>query len=78
MTATERPNPLGGPDFQSLADLGNSYRGTVARVRRSLVDGHDVLGLFSFAVAPLAPLTLVRMPFTHLVSEVFRLALGHR
>ena len=75
---TKRPEPLGDPDFQSLADLGNTYRGTIRRVRRSLVDGSDVLLLLAFAAAPLVPLALLRMPFAALVSEMFRLALGQK
>jgi hypothetical protein len=65
---------LGNPDFQSLADLGNSY--AVVREMRLLPFSRNVVVRLLILIAlPLAPLALTMFPFEVLLQQLIKLAL---
>ena len=65
---------LGSADFQSLADLGNSYE--VAREMGVLPFGRSVLlRLLVLLALPLAPLALTMFPFEVLLQQLIRIVL---
>lgn len=65
---------LGSADFQSLADLGNSF--AVVREMRLLPFGRNVVMRLLILVAlPLAPLALTMFPFEVLLQQLIKLAL---
>jgi hypothetical protein len=65
---------LGSADFQSLADLGNSF--AVVREMRLLPFGRNVVMRLLILVAlPLAPLALTMVPFEVLLQQLIKLAL---
>lgn len=66
---------LGNPDFQSLSDMQNSYKG-VATMRTILSDRKTVVILFIAYVLPVAPLLTTIIPLRRIVSEIFKLLSG--
>jgi hypothetical protein len=65
---------LGSADFQSLADLGNSYG--VVREMRLLPFGRNVVTRLLILLAlPLAPLVLTMFPFEVLAQQLIKLVL---
>jgi hypothetical protein len=63
---------LGSGDFQSLADLGNSY--AVVREMGFLPFGRsDLVRLLVLLVLPLAPLVLTMIPFDVLLQQLVKL-----
>jgi hypothetical protein len=65
---------LGSDDFQSLADLGNSF--AVVREMRLLPFGRNVVMRLLILIAlPLAPLALTMVPFEVLLHQLIKLAL---
>jgi hypothetical protein len=65
---------LGSADFQSLADLGNSY--TVANEMGLLPFSRNVvLRLLVLLALPFAPLLLTMFPFDELMGQLFKLVL---
>jgi hypothetical protein len=65
---------LGNSDFQSLADLGNSY--AVVQEMRLLPFGRNVVMRLLILVAlPLAPLALTMFPFEVLLQQLVKLVL---
>jgi hypothetical protein len=72
-----REDMLGSSDFQSLADLGNTYRETVDRIGLWLFGARDVLILLVAALLPVVPLALTAMPLPELLKRLAQLTLGH-
>ena len=69
-----REELLGSADFQSLADLGNSY--AVVREMGLLPFGRSVVvRLLVLLALPLAPLALTMFPFEVLVQQLIKLVL---
>ena len=62
---------LGSGDFQSLADLGNSY-GFVREMRFVPFSLQDMARLAVATAAPFVPLLLTIMPLEELVSRIFK------
>jgi hypothetical protein len=65
---------LGNADFQSLADLGNSYA-VVREMRLLPFNRNIVMRLLILIALPLAPLALTMFPFEVLLQQLIKLAL---
>ena len=66
---------LGTADIQSLADLANSF--AVVRNMRLVPCGPVIIvGLVTFAVAPMAPLLLFQFSLQELVVQLAKLLFG--
>lgn len=63
---------LGSADFQSLADLGNSYS-IVADMRSVPFAMRTVLALTAITVLPVAPLLLTMIPFEELLDKLLKM-----
>jgi hypothetical protein len=64
----QRPDPLGTPDIQSLADLTASYRDNLERMRVLLASPKDIVVLVLAASVPAVPLLFLQ----HSAHEVVR------
>jgi hypothetical protein len=74
----QKPSPhhvemLGSGDFQSLADLGNSF-GFVRDMRLVPFSLEDVFRLAAATAIPLLPLLLTMMPFEELLTRLAKMA----
>src|SRR5262249_16005458 len=69
-------DPLGSSDFQSLADIGNSFRESVERIRLHLFYMHDLVLPIATALAPIVPLTLASIPVDQLMIKLLHFFLG--
>ena len=65
---------LGNADFQSLADLGNSYA-VVREMRLLPFNRNTVVRLLILIGLPLTPLALTMFPFEVLLQQLIKLAL---
>jgi hypothetical protein len=73
-TTAHHDEMLGSGDFQSLADLGNSF-GFVRDMRLVPFSVQDVLQLAIATALPLAPLLLTIMPLEELLTRIARILL---
>lgn len=68
-------SPLGTPDLQSLADLGQSVD-IVQSMRTAPVGTRLLVILGVAAVLPMLPLLLLKYPITELAQRIFQVVLG--
>jgi hypothetical protein len=72
-TNIQHDEMLGSGDFQSLADLGNSF-GFVREMRLVPFSLQDVFRLAIATAIPLAPLLLTIMPLEELLTRLAQIA----
>jgi hypothetical protein len=73
-TANRGASPLGNPDMQSLADIGNAY-GTLSGMRVVPFSSRTVLQLGAAFLAPVAPLALTMLSVDELFNRAMEMLL---
>jgi hypothetical protein len=72
----ERPDLLGTPHIQSLADLGTNYRETVEQVGLVLITSADFIALLVAAFLPAVPLVFLQGPAHEVIQRLLKLVVG--
>jgi hypothetical protein len=71
-----RADLLGSPDFQSLADLGTSFRENVEKVQVILFELRDCIVLFVVSQIPALPILFSQLPAREVLKRILHLATG--
>jgi hypothetical protein len=71
-----RDGLLGCSDFQSLADISNSYRENIEKMQVLLFDRRDCVLLFVFSQLPALPLLLWQVPTRDVLKRLLHLLAG--
>jgi hypothetical protein len=72
----ERADLLGNADFQSLSDIGNSYRENVEQMQPLLFNVRDCILLLVAAMLPAVPILLLQFPAKELLKRLLHLVTG--
>jgi hypothetical protein len=72
----ERADMLGSSDFQSLADLGNTYRESVEKMQVLLFGLRDCIALFVASQIPALPILLSQLPAREVLKRLLHLLTG--
>ena len=67
---------LGTPDIQSLADLGNTYQGTIDKLGIFLFARADALLVLIASLLPVIPLLLVQSPAPAVINRIVGMLVG--
>jgi hypothetical protein len=71
-----RAELLGSSDFQSLADLGTTFRETVEKMQVLLIGIRDCIVLFVVSLIPSIPILLSQLPAREVLKRLLHLATG--